>query len=79
MANDPTLKSPLNDSQKADLYAEFATGGETGWDFSTRWFAGSTSTEGGLLSLNGRHIVGPDLNGILCELLYASRNDARFF
>jgi len=29
-----------------NLYAaELATGGETGWDFSTRWFAGCTSTE----------------------------------
>ena len=65
--NDPTLQSPLNDSQKADMYAEFATGGESGWDFSSRFYAGSTSTLGGLLRLNGRNIVGPDLNGIICE------------
>ena len=66
--NDPTLQTPLNDSQKADLYAELATAAEAGWDFSSRWFAGSTSTLGGLLSLNGRSMVGPDLNGIICEL-----------
>lgn len=67
-ANDPSVQPPLNDSQKADLYAELASGGETGWDFSMRWFAGSSSTHGGLLSLNVRNIVGPDLNSILCEL-----------
>jgi alpha,alpha-trehalase len=49
------------------LYAEFASGGETGWDFSARWFAGSTSAFGGLVSLNIRNMVGPDLNSILCE------------
>jgi len=64
-ANDPSIQPPLNDSQQADLYAELASGGETGWDFSARWFAGSTSAFGGLASLNIRNIVGPDLNSIL--------------
>ena len=68
-ANDPTLQPPLNDSQKANLYAELASGGETGWDFSMRWFAGSPSKVGGLVSLNIRNTIGPDLNGILCEYL----------
>ena len=81
-ANDPSLQTPLNDSQKADLYAELATAAEAGWDFSSRWFAGSTSTLGGLLSLNGRSMVGPDLNGILCELYISAfppqKNDVRF-
>ena len=71
-ANDPSVQPPLNDSQKADLYAEFASGGESGWDFSSRWYAGSTSKIGGLLSLNIRRIIGPDLNSIICEFISAS-------
>ena len=67
-ANDVNLKPPLNNSQKVDLYAEFASGSESGWDFSSRWYAGSTSKIGGLLSLNIRRIIGPDLNSIICEL-----------
>lgn len=27
----------LNETQKADLYAELATGAESGWDYSSRW------------------------------------------
>ena len=75
-ANDPSVQPALNDSQKADLYAELASGGETGWDFSMRWFTGSLSTLGGLLSLNVRNVVGPDLNAILCEY-WLSKNDTR--
>ena len=71
-ANDPTLNPALNDSQKAALYAEFASGGETGWDFSARWNAGSPSKVGGLVSLNVRNCVGPDLNSILCEFIFGS-------
>lgn len=72
-ANNPSVQPPLNDSQKANLYAEFASGGETGWDFSMRWFPGSPSKVGGLVSLNVRNMVGPDLNGILCELSLLSK------
>lgn len=71
-ANDPSLQPPLSDLQKADLYAELASGGETGWDFSMRWFTGSPSNMGGLVSLNIRNIIGPDLNAILCEFYYLS-------
>ena len=71
-ANDVNLKPPLNNSQKVDLYAEFASGSESGWDFSSRWYAGSTSKIGGLLSLNIRRIIGPDLNSIICEFISAS-------
>jgi alpha,alpha-trehalase len=68
MANDRTANPPLSASQKADLYAELATGSETGWELSSRWFAGGNSAARGLLRLNVRNVVGPDLNGIMCEL-----------
>jgi hypothetical protein len=29
-ANDPTLSTPLNESQRADLYSELASGAESG-------------------------------------------------
>ena len=66
---DPSVHPPLNDSQKADLYAELGSASESGWDFSMRWYAGSPSTVKGLASLNVRNIVGPDLNAIMCEYL----------
>ena len=66
-ANNPSIKPPLNDSQKANLYAELGSGSESGWDYSTRWFS-SPRKSVGLLNLNVRNIVGPDLNSIICEL-----------
>ncbi|KAI0053998.1 glycoside hydrolase family 37 protein [Auriscalpium vulgare] len=68
--NDPTLQTPLNDSQRADLYSELATGAETGWDYSTRFIAqplagGSNNTNPALRSLNVKNHVPVDLNSIL--------------
>lgn len=60
------MKPAFDDSQKAELYSELASGAESGWDYTMRWFAGSPSTNGGLLSLNVKNIIGPDLNSILC-------------
>lgn len=75
-ANSPNLPS-LNDTQKADLYAELASGAESGWDYSARWF----STNGtSLRDLQVRSKVAVDLNSILyrnhVELaqLYGSSN-----
>ncbi|CAL1713673.1 unnamed protein product [Somion occarium] len=69
-ANDPTLSTPLSDSERADLYAELASGAETGWDYSSRWeknpFAGgSNDTNPGLRTLNIRGTLPVDLNSIL--------------
>ncbi|KAH8982054.1 glycoside hydrolase family 37 protein, partial [Lactarius hatsudake] len=38
-ANDPTLSTPLTESQRAELYSELASGAESGWDYSTRFIA----------------------------------------
>jgi alpha,alpha-trehalase len=64
-ANDPTVTPALNDTQKASLYAELASGAETGWDYTMRWFSVGKESEG-LRSLNVRNTVGVDLNSILC-------------
>lgn len=60
------------DDQKANLYAELASGAETGWDYSTRWtkdpFAtvGNTTNQEPLLrGLNVRGTIPVDLNSIL--------------
>ncbi|KAJ7072067.1 trehalase [Mycena amicta] len=53
---------PLNDTGAAALYAELASGAETGWDYSARWLKDVSE---GLQSLNIRGLVPVDLNSIL--------------
>ncbi|KAB5589880.1 Trehalase [Ceratobasidium theobromae] len=67
-ANGPGMN--LTEAQKGDLYAELATGAESGWDYTARWsrqkFSGNLSdTMPQLRSLNIRSIVPVDLNSIL--------------
>jgi alpha,alpha-trehalase len=63
--------TPLNDSQKAELYANLATGAESGWDYGTRWLANPGDAAKDvyfpLRSLNVVNIVPVDLNSILYE------------
>lgn len=65
-ANGPTVSPALNDTQKASLYAELASGAESGWDYTFRWFS-AANVDKGLLALNVRNTVGVDLNSILCK------------
>lgn len=59
----------LNESQRSDLYAELATGAESGWDYSSRWckepLLNKTDNLPALRTLNGRAIVPVDLNAVL--------------
>ncbi|KAJ1333882.1 alpha,alpha-trehalase [Microdochium nivale] len=59
----------LNDSQKATLYANLASGAESGWDYSSRWIANPSDAQDDvyfpLRSLNTREIIPVDLNSIL--------------
>ncbi|KAL5119174.1 hypothetical protein ACEQ8H_002882 [Pleosporales sp. CAS-2024a] len=59
----------LNDTQKAALYANLASGAESGWDYSTRWIANPADAINDdyfpLRSLNTRKIIPVDLNSIL--------------
>lgn len=60
---------PLNGSEKAALYAQLASGAESGWDYGTRWLArpGDAVRDDffPLRSLNINNIVPVDLNSIL--------------
>ncbi|KAI1435053.1 Six-hairpin glycosidase-like protein [Xylaria sp. CBS 124048] len=59
----------LNESEKASLYKNLASGAETGWDYSTRWLANPSDAANDvyfpLRSLNTVNVVGVDLNSIL--------------
>lgn len=81
----PEVKA-LNDSEKAQLYGNLATGAETGWDYSSRWLADPSDAADDvyfpLRSLNTKNIVGVDINSILyaneisiADYLEASGND----
>ncbi|KAF9450542.1 glycoside hydrolase family 37 protein [Macrolepiota fuliginosa MF-IS2] len=63
-ANGPDVSPSLNDTQKADLYAELATGAESGWDYTRRWFTDGDN-DGSLRNLGVRSLIGVDLNSIL--------------
>lgn len=60
---------PLTDQEEATLYANLASGAETGWDYSSRWLANpsdaATDTYFPLRSLNTMEILPVDLNSIL--------------
>ncbi|KAF9568772.1 trehalase [Agrocybe pediades] len=79
-ANDPSISPALSDDEKANLYAELATGAETGWDYTMRWFSAANASEG-LRSLNVRNTIAVDLNSILYKnhvlmtTLYAPANN----
>lgn len=59
----------LNDSQRAVLYANMATGGENGWDFSSRWIANPSDSVRDvyfpLRTNNAQNVVPVCLNSIL--------------
>lgn len=59
----------LNESEKADLYANLASGAESGWDYSSRWIATPSDAVNDvyfpLRSLNTVNIIGVDVNSIL--------------
>lgn len=73
-ANGPDITTPLNESQKEELYSELASGAETGWDYTVRFASqptagGTNDTNPVLRSLNIKGTVPICLNSILCELL----------
>ena len=66
--NDPTLATPLTESQAADVYSELASGAETGWDYSSRFQLVPQLGNPGLRTLNVRNNIPICLNSILCKL-----------
>lgn len=61
--------SPLNDTERAQLYANLASGAESGWDYTARWLENPndaiTDTFFPLRSLNVIDTLPVDLNSIL--------------
>ena len=59
----------LNTSQQADLYAELASGAETGWDYSSRFckvpVINTTDNNPALRTLNVRGMIPVDLTSLL--------------
>ncbi|TGJ88171.1 hypothetical protein E0Z10_g557 [Xylaria hypoxylon] len=59
----------LNESEKAALYANLASGAESGWDYSSRWIANPSDAVNDvyfpLRSLNTVNVIGVDVNSIL--------------
>lgn len=59
----------LDESEKAALYANLASGAETGWDYSSRWIANPSDAVNDvyfpLRSLNTVNVIGVDVNSIL--------------
>ncbi|WWC71393.1 uncharacterized protein I206_105348 [Kwoniella pini CBS 10737] len=59
----------LNDSAKAELYSELATGAESGWDYSSRWckqpLLNATDNNPALRTLNVKAIIPVDLLSLL--------------
>ncbi len=60
---------PLNETKKATLYANLASGAESGWDYSSRWLATPRDAADDvyfpLRSLNTANTIGVDVNSIL--------------
>ncbi|KAF9018966.1 glycoside hydrolase family 37 protein [Hymenopellis radicata] len=81
-ANGPDVSPALNESQRSALYAELASGAESGWDYTARWFADAKPGDADLKQLNVRNTIPVDLNSILYKnhlllaQLYASSNDS---
>ncbi|TFK40489.1 trehalase [Crucibulum laeve] len=64
-ANGPDVNPALNETQRSELYAELASGAESGWDYTVRWFGQGDDGKDGLRSLNVRNTIAIDLNSIL--------------
>jgi alpha,alpha-trehalase len=59
----------LNETEKANLYSNLASGAESGWDYSMRWVRNPSDaisdTSFPLRSLNTKNVLPVDLNSIL--------------
>ncbi|GAA4398334.1 alpha,alpha-trehalase [Nibrella viscosa] len=61
---DSVLARESNPADRAALYRHLRSGAESGWDFSTRWFADGEN----LATIRTTDIVPVDLNGLLYHL-----------
>ncbi|KIY65017.1 glycoside hydrolase family 37 protein [Cylindrobasidium torrendii FP15055 ss-10] len=80
-ANNPDGPT-LTEDERSSLYAELASGAESGWDYSTRWLQDPAPGNDNLTTLQIRELLPVDLNSILYKnhvimaQLYGSANDS---
>ncbi|XP_075695034.1 trehalase [Rhinoderma darwinii] len=72
-SKDYELAVNLTAGAKQSFYSELKAAAESGWDFSSRWFYGSTNT---LLDTKTSLVIPVDLNAILCRV---ERTMAKFY
>ena len=56
-----------SETARYQLFTDLASGAESGWDFSSRWFATDGPFPRQLASIRTTSIVPVDLNAILCS------------
>lgn len=56
-----------SETARYQLFTDLASGAESGWDFSSRWFATDGPFPHQLASIRTTSIVPVDLNAILCS------------
>lgn len=65
------VRTPLNESEVAELYSNLASGAESGWDYTSRWLMRPNDAARDvyfpLRHLNVRNMVPVDLNSILYQ------------
>ncbi|XP_069080887.1 trehalase isoform X1 [Pleurodeles waltl] len=66
--HDVELATPLAEGPRQTLFAELKGAAESGWDFSSRWFVGSSAGRATLTDTRTSTIVPVDLNAILCRV-----------
>jgi alpha,alpha-trehalase len=53
--------------KREQVWSDVASAAETGWDFSTRWFAHNGTDAGNMRSIRTWNIVPVDLNAFMCS------------
>ncbi|XP_075462714.1 trehalase [Ascaphus truei] len=67
--DDYQLAENLTEDSRQSLYTELQTAAESGWDFSSRWFAGTAhSGADPLQDTKSSSVIPVDLNAILCRV-----------
>ncbi|XP_047738979.1 trehalase-like [Hyalella azteca] len=63
---DYEMAQQLPEQQRTQLYVEFKSGAESGWDYSSRWYNSNGTNRGTLKNLQVTSIAPVDLNSLLC-------------
>eukprot|EP00090_Calanus_glacialis_P007349 TRINITY_DN15795_c0_g1_i1.p1 TRINITY_DN15795_c0_g1~~TRINITY_DN15795_c0_g1_i1.p1 ORF type:complete len:576 (-),score=166.82 TRINITY_DN15795_c0_g1_i1:129-1856(-) len=64
---DHSLAMKLAEGEREEWYSHMKSGAESGWDYSSRWFATNQSAEDELLGVETGNIIPVDLNSFLCK------------